>query len=204
MATEATSRAPTTPAPSDGARTIGATWRRACTSGREDPAYPRRDGGRLGAGVVGGRVAARRRARERAAGARARSRETRFGILGNTSLEWALLDFALARLGAITACRSTRRARTATASTSSSTPRRSGSLVEDEAHRARIETLRGDLPGIRHLLTFADLDGLAESGRAHRQAHPDAVTDAESRIDRGRPLHDTSTRRARRGRPRAA
>ena len=39
MATEATSLAPPTPAPEGGARTIGATWRRACMSGRRDPAF---------------------------------------------------------------------------------------------------------------------------------------------------------------------
>ena len=103
-----------------------------------------------------------------------------FGILGNTSLEWALLDFALARLGVtvvpIYATSSDRDCMYVLEHSEAV-----GLVVESEAQRARVESLRGELPGIRHPLTFDDLDGLAESGRAHRQEHPDAVAEAEAR-----------------------
>ena len=180
MATETTSLAPTTPAPGDGARTIGATWRRACTSGRDDPAFL--------AETPGGWESvswadAWERVDELAHGllALGLKRGDRFAILGNTSLEWALLDFALARLGVtvvpIYATSSDRDCAYILEHSEAA-----GIIVESEAHRARIESLRGDLPaGIRHLLTFDDLDGLADSGRAHRREHPDAVNDAESR-----------------------
>ena len=179
MATEATSLAPPTPAPSDGARTIGATWRRACTSGRQDPAFL--------AETAGGWEPvswddAWERVDELAHGLLSLGLKAgdRLGILGNTSLEWALLDLALARLGVtVVPIYATSSDRDCVYILEHSEA--VGIVVESEAHRARIESLRGDLPGLRHLLTFGDLDGLAERGRAHRQEHPDAVTDAESR-----------------------
>jgi long-chain acyl-CoA synthetase len=179
MATEATSLAPPTPAPSDGARTIGATWRRACTSGRQDPAFL--------AETAGGWEPvswddAWERVDELAHGLLSLGLKAgdRLGILGNTRLEWALLDLALARLGVtVVPIYATSSDRDCVYILEHSEA--VGIVVESEAHRARIESLRGDLPGLRHLLTFGDLDGLAERGRAHRQEHPDAVTDAESR-----------------------
>jgi long-chain acyl-CoA synthetase len=179
MATEATSLAPPETAPADGARTIGATWRRACTSGREDPAF-------LAETAAGWEPVswddAWERVDELAHGLLALGLKPgdRLGILGNTSLEWALLDLALARLGVtVVPIYATSSDRDCVYILEHSEA--VGIVVESDAHRSRIESLRGDLPGIRHVLTFGDLDGLAEHGRAHRQEHPDAVTDAESR-----------------------
>ncbi len=103
-----------------------------------------------------------------------------FGILASTRLEWVLFDYALALVGAI-----------AVPVYPTSSPRDCayaldhagavGVLVEDEAQRAKL----GAQPpsGLRHVLTFADLDGLAARGRAHRASHPDALAAAASAID---------------------
>ena len=179
MATEATSLAPPTPASPDGMRTIGATWRRACASGREDPAF-------LSESADGWEPVswedAWARVDELAHGLLALGLKPgdRFGILGNTSLQWALLDLALARLGiTVVPIYATSSDRDCVYIIEHSEA--VGIAVESEAHRDRIESLRAELPGLRHLLTFGDFDALAERGRAHRQEHPEAVTEAEAR-----------------------
>ena len=40
-------------------------------------------------------------------------------------------------------------------------------LVEDEEQLAKIEAVRGDLPRLRHVLTFADLPELEARGREY-------------------------------------
>jgi long-chain acyl-CoA synthetase len=100
-----------------------------------------------------------------------------FAIVARTTLEWALFDFALALVGAITA-----------PVYASSSPKDAqyvvrhseaiGALCEDDEQRAKLEGL-----GLEHVLTFGDLDALRERGREHRAAHPDAVRDASETID---------------------
>jgi long-chain acyl-CoA synthetase len=179
MATEATSLAPPVPAPAEGARTIGATWRRACTSGRQDPAF-------LAETAGGWEPVSWEDAWERvddlAHGLLALGLKPgeRLGILGNTSLDWALLDLALARLGiTVVPVYATSSDRDCVYILGHSEA--VGLVVETDAHRERIESLRAELPGLRHLLTFGELEALAERGREHRRDHPDAVTDAEAR-----------------------
>ena len=105
-------------------------------------------------------------------------------ILGSTRLEWALFDFAAACVGAITA-----------AIYQNSSPKDChyilehseaiGVLVEDDADRAKLE----GGPQLRHVLTFAGLDELAEQGRAYAAEHPDELDEAVAAIRRGRRLH---------------
>jgi long-chain acyl-CoA synthetase len=47
-------------------------------------------------------------------------------------------------------------------------------LAEDDAQREKL----ADAAGFRHVLTFADLEELADRGRRHRAAHPDALAAA--------------------------
>ena len=117
-----------------------------------------------------------RRARARAAASGVRKGDA-FAILAQTTLEWALFDFALSLVGAIGvpiyANSSARDAQFVVAHSEAV-----GILCEDDVQRAKIEPL--DLP---HAWTFADLDELRERGRAHAQEHPDAVSEAAASVD---------------------
>jgi long-chain acyl-CoA synthetase len=105
-----------------------------------------------------------------------------FGILARNTLEWALFDFALGHVGAIGA-----------AIYANSSPHdvhyvlehaeAVGVLCEDDEQRAKVEEGRSSLPGLRHVLTYADLPALEEEGRAYREASPGALDDAVAAID---------------------
>jgi long-chain acyl-CoA synthetase len=94
-----------------------------------------------------------------------------FGILGQTNLEWALFDFALAHVGAIGA---------AIYANSSAKDceyildhsEAVGVLVEDDEQLAKIADYRARNPRLEHVLTFADLDDLRARGREFARAHP--------------------------------
>ena len=99
-----------------------------------------------------------------------------FGILAQTTLEWALFDYALARIGAVGA-----------AIYANSSPKDAayilehsdavGVLVEDEEQRAKVAGL-----GLAHVISFAELDGVRERGRAYANEHPDALAEAEAAV----------------------
>jgi long-chain acyl-CoA synthetase len=104
-----------------------------------------------------------------------------FGILGRTHLEWVLFDFALGSIGAIGA------------GIYPSLPPKDvayilehsdavGVLVEDEEQRAKVEPERPNLPKLRHILTFSDLDELRSRGRDYAAANPNALEQARSAI----------------------
>jgi long-chain acyl-CoA synthetase len=97
-------------------------------------------------------------------------------ILAQTTLEWALFDFALGLVGAIGV---------PVYANSSPTDARFvithseavAILCEDEEQRAKTEQL-----GLAHSWTFAELDELRDRGRAHAREHPDAVLDAAASV----------------------
>src|SRR5436190_2298938 len=99
-----------------------------------------------------------------------------FGILAQTTLEWALFDYALARTGAVGA-----------AIYANSSPQDAayvlehseavGVLVENEEQRAKVAGL-----GLPRAISFAELDGLREQGRAYEAQHPDALAAAEAAV----------------------
>jgi long-chain acyl-CoA synthetase len=104
-----------------------------------------------------------------------------FGILARTTLEWVLFDFALGSIGAIGA------------GIYPSLPPKDcayvldhsdavGVLAEDDEQRAKIDAERANLPKLRHVLTFADLDELRAKGRAHAAANPEALEQARDSI----------------------
>ena len=105
-----------------------------------------------------------------------------FGILSRTTLEWALMDFALAHVGAI-----------GVGIYANSSPHdvhyllahseAVGVLCEDDGQRAKVESRRDDLPELREVLTQADLPALEDEGRAFREANPDALAAAVAAID---------------------
>jgi long-chain acyl-CoA synthetase len=99
-----------------------------------------------------------------------------FGILAQTTLEWALFDFALALIGAVGA-----------AIYANSSPKDCcyvlehsdavGVLVEDEDQRAKVAGL-----GLEHVISFAELDELRARGRDHAASHPRALAEAEAAV----------------------
>jgi long-chain acyl-CoA synthetase len=113
--------------------------------------------------------------------ARGLRRGDAYGILARTTLDWALTDFALARVGAVTA---------PVYATSSPHDVRHvlehseavGVLCEDEEQRAKVEAVRAHLPGLREVLTFADLEALDAEGAAYATTHPAALDDATAQV----------------------
>jgi long-chain acyl-CoA synthetase len=105
-----------------------------------------------------------------------------FSILGTSRVEWALFDFALGSIGAIGA-----------AIYANSSPRDAGYILEhsesvgvlceDGGQRAKVEEVRGGIPRLEHVLTFADLDDLAARGRAYATEYPHALRDAGEAIE---------------------
>jgi len=157
------------------ARTIGRLWLDAVAANRSTPAYlAERDGawqpiswrdaeraveelanGLLASGVLKGDAVA---------------------IVGQTTIEWALFDFALALVGAIGApvyANSSARDAQYVVTHSEAV----AALCEDGAQRAKIESL-----GLAHLWTFAELDDLRERGRTHAHEHPDALREAAASV----------------------
>jgi long-chain acyl-CoA synthetase len=104
-----------------------------------------------------------------------------FGILGQTSLEWALFDFALAQVGAIGAAiyaNSAAKDCEYILDHSESV----GVLAEDEDQLAKLGEYRRRNPRLEHVLTFADLDDLRARGREYRAANPGALDSAVAAV----------------------
>jgi long-chain acyl-CoA synthetase len=103
------------------------------------------------------------------------------GILGRTKVEWAVFDFALGSIGAIGA-----------GIYPSLPPKDCGYildhsdavavLVEDEEQRAKIEAERANLPKLKHVISFSELDELREKGRAFAAENPDALERARNEV----------------------
>ena len=156
-------------------RTIGQLWRDAVAAGRTSPAYlaETADGWREVSWEEAGRTV-----EELANGLLALGvhKGEAFGILAQTSLEWALFDYTLARIGAVGA-----------AVYANSSPKDAcyvlehsdsiGVLVQDEGQREKV----AGLP-LRHVVTFAELDDLRARGRRFAAQHPHALAEAEAQV----------------------
>ncbi len=102
-------------------------------------------------------------------------------LLARNSLDWALVDFALAHIGAV-----------GIPVYASSSPRDVGYLLahseavaivcEDAAQLAKVEEVSEELSALQHVLTYHDLEGLAAHGRDFAQANPTALDDATAAI----------------------
>jgi long-chain acyl-CoA synthetase len=161
-------------------RTIASLWDEAIAEERSGPAYLVEDASGQWREVAWAEAA--RAVDELAHGllALGARKGDAFGILAHTTLEWSLFDFALAHVGAVAApiypASSAAECRHILADSEAI-----GVLVEDEEELASIEESRS-LPGLRHVLTFADLDELRARGREHAAEHPDAVREAADAI----------------------
>ncbi|HEY2326413.1 MAG TPA: long-chain fatty acid--CoA ligase [Gaiellaceae bacterium] len=155
-------------------RTIATLWRDSVAAGHSEPAYLHEVDG---AWVEVSRAEAAAAVDELANGLLALGvrKGDAFGILARTSLEWALFDFSLALVGAVTApiyANSSSRDVSYVLEHSEAV----GILVEDDAQRAKVDS-------VQHVLSFADLPALRERGRAYAAEHRGALAERESSID---------------------
>ena len=99
-----------------------------------------------------------------------------FGMLARTRLEWVLLDFALAQIGAVAApiYPSSTAAECAYILEHSKAV---GCLVENEEDFARIEAAR-----LHHVYTLETLDELRALGREHAAREPQALQQSQAQI----------------------
>ncbi|MDX6488629.1 MAG: long-chain acyl-CoA synthetase [Gaiellaceae bacterium] len=166
----------TTAPPSTGTRTIARLWQDAVSAKRSTPAYlVERDGEWSEVSWAEAAEAVDELAHGLLAiGIR---KGDSFAILGSTTLEWALFDFALASIGAVGAPIYANSSPGDCAHVLENSDA-VGILVEDEAQRAKI----ADVP-LEHVYSFADLDGLRARGREHAAEHPRAVEEAAAAID---------------------
>jgi long-chain acyl-CoA synthetase len=162
-------------------RTIARLWSDAVAAGRDRPAY-------LAEGEGDWREVgwdeANERIRAYASGliARGVKKGDAFGLLARNSLDWALLDFALAHVGAIVIpiyASSSERDVAYLLMHSEAV----GVVCEDAEQLAKVEAVSDELPRLEHVLTFHDLDGLAAHGRDFAAANPGALADAAASID---------------------
>jgi long-chain acyl-CoA synthetase len=166
--------------PEAGRRTIAQLWLEAVAADRSSPAY-------LVESDEGWREVSWKQAdelvREYANGflARGVGKGDNVALLARNSLDWALVDFALARIGAV-----------GIPIYASSSSRDVGYLLahsesvaivcEDAEQLAKVEALTDELPSLRHVLTYHDLEGLAAHGRDYAAAHPTALDEATAAI----------------------
>jgi len=154
------------------ARTIPALWHHAVAEKRAAPAYLAED--EDGWREVSWDEAARR-VEDIAFGLLARGikKGNVIGIMAATRLEWVLADFALARIGAVTA------------------PIYATSSAGDCAYMLGLveavgvfvdEDRRPLVPALPHVLSLEELDELEERGRTYREQNPDALAEAERQI----------------------
>jgi long-chain acyl-CoA synthetase len=168
----------TTPAAS--ARTIVRLWRDAVAADRRTPAY-------LIEGAGAWREFSWREADEgvRACAngllARGVRKGDTFGVLAHNSLQWALLDFALASIGAVSVpVYATSSARDVQYLLDHSEA--VGVVCGDAEQLAKVEGERAHLPRLEHVLDFPELEALAAAGRDYAREHPDALEAAASEV----------------------
>jgi long-chain acyl-CoA synthetase len=162
-------------------RTIARLWRDAVAAERSRPAYlaEHKDGWREFSWH-----AADERIREYANGFLARGvrRGETFAILAQTSLDWALVDFALAQVGAVVVPIYAN----SSAGDVGYLLRHSeavGILCEDAEQRSKVEEVADDLPQLRQVLTFDVLEELAREGVDFAESNPTALEEAVALIE---------------------
>ena len=165
-----------------GKRTIAQLWRDAVAAGRPGPAYlvESEEGG--WAELSWADADERVRAYANGFLARGVRKGDNVALLARNSVEWALVDFALAQIGAV-----------GIPVYASSSARDVGYLLShseavaivcgDAVQLAKVEEVAGDLPSLEHVLTYHDLEGLATHGRDHAVAHPTALDEATREIE---------------------
>jgi long-chain acyl-CoA synthetase len=167
--------------PSPRRRTIARLWRDAVAAGRTGPAYLAEAEGGGWNEVSWAEADERVRAYANGFLARGVRKGDNVAILARNSLDWALVDFALAQMGAV-----------GIPVYASSSARDVGYLLshseavaivcEDAVQLAKIEEVASELPSLQHVLTYHDLEGLATHGRDFAATSPTALDDATAAI----------------------
>jgi long-chain acyl-CoA synthetase len=178
--TETASATPATKPPSE-RRTIARLWRDAAASGRTTPAYlvEDDDGWRE---VSWGDADELVHAYANGLLARGVGKGDAFAILAQNSLDWALVDFALAQIGAIgipVYANSSARDVAYVLEHSEAV----GIVCEDAEQLAKVESVADELPRLEHVLTYHDLAGLATHGVDFAQTHPSALDEAFATVE---------------------
>ena len=103
-------------------------------------------------------------------------------LLAQNSLDWALLDFALAQIGAVVipiyASSGERDVGYLLAHSEAV-----GVVCEDALQLAKVEAMTEETPRLTHVLTYHDLDGLASHGRDFAGTNPGALDAAAAAIE---------------------
>ncbi|HEX4747173.1 MAG TPA: long-chain fatty acid--CoA ligase [Gaiellaceae bacterium] len=180
--TETASATPEAEALAAAPRTIARLWQDAVAAGHTGPAYlAESDEGWVEVSWTD----ADERIRAYANGLLARGvrKGDTFAILARNSVEWALVDFALAQIGAV-----------GVPVYASSSPRDVGYLLhhseaigivcEDGLQLAKVEEVAAETPALQHILTYHDLEGLAEHGRDFASTNPEALAEATAAISK--------------------
>jgi long-chain acyl-CoA synthetase len=178
MATEAAPETPTTTT-GPGPRTIPALWQKAVAAERTSPAYLVEHGDHWD--EVSWAEAATA-VEELANGllALGLKKGDAFGILGRTTLEWVLFDFALGSIGVVPAP-------VYPSSSAKDThyvlehSDALGVLVEDDEQLAKVRE-GGEIPLLQHVYRYDDLDDLRAKGREFATANPAALSEASAAI----------------------
>ncbi len=161
-------------------RTIARLWRDAVTGDREGAAYLVQHGDHWH-DVSWGDAAERVENLANGLLARGVVKGDAFATLARMTLEWALFDFALAQVGAVGAgiyANSSPRDVTYVLSHSEAV----GVLCEDAGQVEKVEAGRDSLPGLQHVLMFADLPALEAEGAVFKAQHPSALDSAVAAI----------------------
>lgn len=163
---------------SDRERTIGALWRHAAAAARRSPAYLVERSGKWA--PVSWSEAAER---VEELGHGLLDLGVRKGdavvILSTTGLDWVVLDYALALVGAVSIPIYPNSSATETAYIVAHSDAVTA-FVEDAAQRAKVES--GRPPSLRHVVAFDELDALAVRGRAYAATSPGALEEAAARV----------------------
>jgi long-chain acyl-CoA synthetase len=162
-------------------RTIGRLWRDAVARDRSGPAYLVQHGDHWHE-VTWAEAAERVENIANGLLARGVRKGDAFATLARTTLEWALFDFALAQVGAVGAPVYANSSPTDVAYVLDHSES-IGVICEDGDQVAKVDAVRGSLPRLRHVLTFADLPALEAEGAGFKAAQPSALDDAAAAID---------------------
>ena len=161
-------------------RTAPALWRHALAQRRETPAYLEEtaDGWRP---VSWPEAAERVDVLAQALLARGVRHGDSVAVLARTRLEWVLLDWAAMSIGAVVVgLYPTSSAKECAYILGHS---ESGlAFAEDEEQRAKLASVRDQLPGLREIVGFDELPAFEAAGKTHRAAHPDAIDAAAAEV----------------------
>jgi long-chain acyl-CoA synthetase len=176
-----TARAEAATKPPGERRTIARMWRDAVAAGRPTPAYLVEDD--AGGWREVSWLDADELVRAYANGLLARGigKGDAFAILAQNSLDWALVDFALAQIGAVGIpiyANSSSRDVAYLLGHSEAV----GVVCEDAEQLAKVEESEEELPRLEHVLTYHDLAGLAAHGIDFARTQPTALDEAWSAI----------------------